>query len=237
VSLAIALQCSPGDLDAAVDLCDLIASLEGAPRLDVPVFIIFRRDCDSAAIHFMQKTLAAKFVKVFPMVALDFATGWPSGPNSVWHSCMTNVDLAKRQGWIKSDGVLCLEPDCVPLRRNWIDCLQKEWSNRSDDVWAIGHHHGEGESLHLNGVAVFDVDLLNDWSVLHGQPGEAAWDYFHRKLFLKISQDTPYITQFYKQPSLEEWQFRRVRKHGVLPAILHGVKDNSARAAARKILL
>jgi hypothetical protein len=237
VSIAVSLQCCPVDVDAAVDLADLIASLEPSPRLDVPFFISYRRDTDLEAVAFMQRVLSTKFVKVLPMVALDFSTGWPDGCNALWHSTMVSASLAKQQGWIRSEAVLTMESDVVPLRRNWIDCLNREWENRRDDVWAVGHHHGEGESLHLNGVALFSLDILNDWPVLHGQPGGQAWDFFHRKLFLKISQDTPYITQFYKQPSLEEWQFRRVRKHGVLPAILHGVKNGSARAAARRLLL
>jgi hypothetical protein len=235
--LAVALQVAPIDLDAAIDLADLLASLEGSPRMDTPMFIVFRRDVDMEGISFMHRTLATKFVKVFPMAALDFATGWPDGAAALWHSTLTNCSLAKQQGWITSTGVFTMEADCVPLRRNWIDCLQKEWQNRRDDVWVVGHHHGEGDWTHVNGNGIFSLDLLNDWPVLHGQPAGVAWDWFHRKLFLKISQDTPYITQFYKQPSLEEWQFRRVRKNGVLPAILHGVKNGSARAAARRLLV
>jgi hypothetical protein len=234
--LDFALQLSPIDQAAALDLCVLIADLQAAPRHDLTFFLVWRKDCDLSLVGKAVGALSDRF-DVRGFQAFDHAEGWPAGCAALWHSSITTFQLARQQGWTNATGVFTFEADVCPLRADWIDCLQKEWRDRREGTLALGHWHGEGESLHLNGNSAFHADIFNAVPRLHGQPEWASWDFYHREALLSVSQDTPYVTQVYKMPSIERWQFRRVKKGGVRPAVLHGVKDGSARDAARKLLL
>ena len=134
---------------------------------------------------------------------------------------------------------ISFEPDCCPLQTNWIELLQKEYDERSKPV--VGNVHDQeaegGIPRHINGNAMFPVWLAKDWPHLLETPITTAWDFHHREFINSQAQDTNLITSYYRRKLLTEPEWKTVSKNGVRPALLHGVKDATARGLARTHLL
>jgi hypothetical protein len=98
----------------------------------------------------------------------------------------------------------------------------------------VGHIH-DNPRTHLNGVAVYDIDL---WRIvgggkLNGGDAQVAYDIYHARDILPIAKDTPLIMFEYQRPTITAHDLFRPWKQGVEPALFHGVKDTSAREAVR----
>jgi hypothetical protein len=230
------LQCCPLDVEAAVELCALIADLEPGKRLGSEFWVVYRKDTPSDPLRQALKHLQAKFHQVHFHPAPNFGEGWPHGSNMLWGSAILLAATGKRENWTRCDGVLTFEPDCVPLRHGWLPALEREWV--AGGAEALGHVHQKGEDgEHLNGNAVFATDIATRYPQLMESRPDCGWDYYHRELLRGIARDTALISQQYKVPTTTPDELFSIRKHGQAPALFHGVKDGSARAAVRERLL
>jgi hypothetical protein len=152
----------------------------------------------------------------------------------MWTSVMIESCHRLREGWAHHQAVLTFEPDCVPLRADWISALELEWIKRRPAT-IVGHLHDEGyPSAHINGNAIFSATLAQDYPGVMTTAYMGSWDFANRELFLKIGVDTDLIYQLYGLKTIAEEDFIRIRKHEGRPALLHGVKDRSAQEWARK---
>ena len=130
---------------------------------------------------------------------------------------------------------LPLESDCTPLRPGWISELCEEFRlAQAKNYAAVGHIH-ENPTLHLNGVAIYDSNL---WKIvggnkLNGSDPQVAYDIYHRNNILPYAYDTPLIMMEYQRPTITAEDLFKPWKNGFEPAMFHGVKDGSARAAVR----
>jgi hypothetical protein len=228
-----ALQISPIDAREAVDLVHLICDIQPSSKCKEPRewLISYRRDTPLDRIWNIQKTLAAKFEVVHVSQATRYANGWPAGPNALWLCTMVCAADLRKNRLIKSDGVLTFEPDNVPARRDWMDRLESAYEHRIQPI--LGNLHQGTIPDHINGNAIFPVGFLKEYPEMLETPPSTAWDFYHRALLLTLAQDSPYLLQLYqrKKLTLEEW--RALRKFTVRPALLHGIKDSSARELAR----
>jgi len=234
--LLLAIQTWPGDVIATTKLTELVCDLEPQFRQDVDFALFHRRDVSKDDCKRWLEVASEKFTtRLFR--CNRHGTGWPHGPGDLWQDCMLQVGDMVREGKADWDGVLTFEADCVVLRVDWITALQKEWNSaREEGYQVLGHVHGEGESKHINGNAIFSATMIRD----HPETCRSAtsWDMEHRGLFLEIGKDTNLITQFYADRNhYSPKQLACVRKNGEIPALLHGLKDARNIDSARELLL
>lgn len=234
--LLLALQIWPGDANRTLALTRLICDIETKRRNDVIFGLFHTREVTQE----YTKEWAAITVEKFQTLILRsnrFGRGWPLGPGDLWQDCMLQMADRVIQGQSDVDGVLTFEPDCIPLRTDWIDCLKSEWEKAREKGYQVcGHIHGEGEGKHINGNAIFSATMIRD----HPKTCSSAtsWDMEHRALFLEIGIDTNLITQFYADKTLyTPEQLAKIRKNGEIPALLHGLKDSKNIDSARELLL
>lgn len=229
--LVPALQVCPFDIEAATELGAIIADIASENRQDKEFWIIHRSDTNPQKVVNLRNILGRKF-NAQSFTARTHGEGWPAGSNALWYSTMVEAWHRAREGYTKADGILTFEPDCVPLRPDWFEALESEWIKHEKPI--VGHlHHGN----HINGNAMFDMRLLERHSNVKWCSYEnTGWDWVNREYFVKIGCDTAMIWQRYQCQSITEAAFLAIRKDGQRPALLHGVKDGSARALARKYL-
>jgi hypothetical protein len=155
-------------------------------------------------------------------------------------SAFMEMSILQREGLMKNGAFLLFEPDCVPMRTDWLDRLSDEWdmaAQNGKEATGNWHQVGGPDTLHMNGNAIFGASYYDRHPNLMVGPATQGWDYFFRDHIIGISQDSAYIAQVYGMPTISESEFAGIQKHGRRPALFHGVKDNSARLLARKTLL
>jgi hypothetical protein len=232
--ILFALQVCPLDVRDGIELVHLICQME-PKKTQREWLICYRKDTPLDRVWTMQRALSAKFDRVFIALAQRFASGWPAGSNALWFSTMLQAAELHHSGEIEAEGVLTFEPDNVPLRRDWMDRLENAWEHRAKPI--VGNLHHSSIPDHINGNAIFPIEFLEDYPEMFETPPLAAWDYHNRELLLRLAQDSPYLTQLYQHKNMTLAEWRGLTKFTVRPALLHGVKDGSARIFARADLL
>jgi hypothetical protein len=236
--ISLCLQTCPLDMGAAGELVQLICDLEPVQRPETEFYLVYRRDCPYTIIKAFESLAGAKFGRAKACIARNHAVGWAEGCNMLAMSAFMEMSILRQQEVCRNDGFLLFEPDCVPLLPEWLDVLSAEWERaKAMGKEAFGHWHGADETLHMNGNAVFRSDFIDRHLNLMGGPGLQGWDYWHRQAYISLSTDSDYIYQWYGAGSINAEQLAGVQKNGKRPALFHGVKDGSARAAARQLLL
>jgi hypothetical protein len=238
--ISLCLQCCPLDLGPTFELVKLICDLEKHKREQTEFWLIYRKDVPLWVSKEFEKLARAKFGRGAACMARNHDTGWPGGSNMLAMSAMMEMALLYRQGACRNPAYLLFEPDCVPLAFDWIDQLASEWEiTVAEGKEAFGHWNMPGgllENLHMNGNAVFRSDFFDlhpQWTVGSANQG---WDFFYRDKYISVSRDSYAIHQLYSIPSISQEDLAAQLKHGKCPALLHGVKDDSARRAVRDIL-
>jgi hypothetical protein len=236
--ISLCLQCCPLDLEAAFELAQLICKIEKEPKDGYEFFLVYRKDCPHWVPREFQK-LAGKKFKALACLARNHDTGHPSGSNMLAGSAFIEMEILRRTEVVRNDGFLLFEPDCVPLAADWLEQLSNEWERaKRDGKEACGHWHQQGDAstLHLNGNAIFRTDFYDRHPTTIVGCGTQGWDYWFRDRLIPISCDTYAIQQYYNCPSITLEALEGVTKHGRRPALLHGVKDSSARRHAETMI-
>lgn len=231
IPVVFCLQVCPYDAQSAIELCALIADLQGKKRNDLEFWVVHRRDTPRGYIEWMNESLHRAFERPYFFSAPNFADGFPMGCNLLWNSTMLLAGTARTNGLTHATGILTFEPDCVPLSSDWMDALADEWQAAHAEV--VGNLVGEGEGQHINGNAMFRIDLLQRYPELGAFGWNQAWDTYHAELLTRIGKNTDLIAQDYQIANISEEELFKPRKGGVVPALFHGVKDGSARTAVR----
>lgn len=234
--LLLALQFYPGDEMQAQELATLITEIEPKMRDDVDFALVHTREVKSFIAEDIARILRQKFANVSIIRSKRFGTGWPMGPNDLWQDGMRQLQALYRAEKLRATAVFTFEPDCVPLRRDWIDTLKAAWAEAyANGKLVLGHAHNEPKT-HINGNAIFDIRILDRIPELIGCSAQTGWDVEHGQALLRHSQDTPFIHQLHRMKDIALDFFCGLRKMGFTPAIFHGVKDCSAIGHARRIL-
>lgn len=232
--LLIVIQYYENDRESAEELGTLIADLERVRNTIADILVFRRADAKEYSRGTLDK-LRDKFDKVFFETSRRRdARGYPFGPNQMWSDLVTLMGQVPQ--WRDNYyAFLPLESDCTPLRPGWIGELAEEFRlAQAKGYAAVGHIHANPVQ-HLNGVAVYDSNL---WKIvggnkLNGSDPQIAYDIFHRDSILPIAYDTPLIMMEYQRPTITAEDLFQPWKIGFEPAMFHGVKDGSARAAVR----
>jgi hypothetical protein len=222
-----------------MDLAKLICELEKEKRADTEFFLVYRKDCDVRLPKFFEHLAGMRFARVKACMARNHDIGWPGGSNMLAASAMMEMSILQRQGICHSPAFLLFEPDCVPLSFDWIDQLAAEWEiTKAEGKEAFGHWNMPGsipDNLHMNGNAVFAVNFSDRHGLLVGAATQ-GWDFFYRTKLIEVSRDSYAIHQLYSIPSISQSDLEAQTKHGKRPALLHGIKDDSARRGVRNML-
>lgn len=178
--LVLNLQFWEGDKAQAMALARLIADMEPNKRKDVVFLFSSRFDCehDSSTVEYVSQ----KFANVLTFTARRKATGWPEGPNQLYADSYQFCIELKRDGKIKSEAVLFMEADCVPLRVGWIDELIAEYKGCGKPVLGALILNERG-NFHINGNCIISIDFWRKYRrVLN--PSDIAWDAEFASLFV-----------------------------------------------------
>jgi len=238
--ISLCLQCCPLDLGAAFELVQLICELEKEKRPETEFWLIYRKDVPLWVPREFEKLAKHKFGRAQAFMARNYDVGWPSGSNMLAMSSMMEMSILCRQGTCRNPAFLLFEPDCVPLAFDWIDQLSAEWDlTKAEGREAFGHWNMPGsipDNLHMNGNACFKADFFDLHPQWHVGSGNQGWDFFYRQNYISISRDSYAIQQYYNAPTISQESLESVEKHGRRPALLHGIKDGSARRGVRTML-
>lgn len=240
--LVIAIQFYDKDREAAMRLAKFIVDLEPKFRDDVELCFVSRFDAVPITPGEMMR-----FVRTVPISWYHTETretGHPAGCNAMAREFFVEaIKRANNGEWANVDAILMLEPDCVPVARDWIDQLRAEWDNARYQPVVVGCYRDEGVDVpHINGNALFSTRLA-DYVDLSDVPG-LGWDSAMFKLLFDghgswTWAPTPLISNLFKETAVPHGRMAvNPFYKGILrpPVLIHGVKDESAWNYARKVL-
>ena len=233
----LALQYHYSDRDQAIRLAKLIADIEPARRDDVGLLFVNRFDSEpmdnKTIFHVLQK------MPVFSYQTETKRVGWPDGCNAMAIDTLKRVahGMTHNEQWKEVEGVLLLEPDCIPTAHGWIDMIVKEWmaaqvgGNLLMGTW----RDGGGPLGHINGNMVVNPFFANLYDLDH-LPDGLAWDC---AISLQVHKDwriTKLICNRWNERNLTPEQITQHRDDAAFrPVLVHGVKDESVLKFAEEV--
>lgn len=116
--MLVVLPTHAGDRALAVNLCEQIAFLGGAHNHECLIVSPVGTSMDG-----IENVLRGAFGQVFTHQYTATMRGWPYGANEIASVAMMHI-------WANPSlryHYLMLEPDCVPVRRGWLDMLDAEY--------------------------------------------------------------------------------------------------------------
>lgn len=254
-----ALQFSPMDRNQAMALARLIADI-GPAGQDKMDFMLCPR-FDTVVDTISESCLREKFGDVKTYQCRNLVNGWPKAPNAMVHE-IYNMFVAKCQSkeW-EYDAIFFGEPDCVPLSKDWIAKIWREW-NECNWKWpggntqlVLGHwltKQGNDSGVpHINGNCLISPKLLKVYPAFNNTVA-GAWDFTHARQILAHARPSKLIFSDYciggvnrRRPFLGCEDMFKVRildgptpisREPVQPVYLHGIKDIRSIDCVRSVL-
>lgn len=128
--------------------------------------------------------------------------GWPQSPNHGWLEAVIHMRelFAKRAANSVLPAWLWLEPDCVPIKSNWLDALEAEYKEANKGFLAAEVTHPRRR---LSGVALYPAIVsrylrhrrLGDLST-RSDKGD-AWDAYYSPEWIEFTHFTKLIQQMH----------------------------------------
>lgn len=253
MKLLVALQYHVTDQDAAVGLARLIADLvpeSKCPYADFLFSASFQAEHDLATIRYV----ARKFDQVRTYRCIKNVNGWPQGPNNQAHETARHFAHMVHSGRWHYSGILLAEPDCVPLKRDWIKLLFDEWHAGTQNCLGPWVTYGPPPyQQHINGNAIFGPRFILSNSQIFRAPDWIGWDAHNAGFLMAEGRASKWIFSDYQHGTPGnpwrdcDWLFsdrpifepHPLWRHGPQsPAWLHGCKRwDLAQACVRERLL
>jgi len=227
--LLIVIPYYEGDRTDAEELASLMADLERVPSTAADVMLFRRFDAKEFSLDVRAK-LETKFGRVLMRTCRQTdGKGYPFGPNSMFYDMV--MQFGQLPEWRENYyAFINFEPDAVPSRPGWITEIARAFQRASDEGFAcLGYIHND-PVRHLNGMAVYAIDIWRKVPAqrLSGGPPHICYDIYQAENLLPLACTTPLIHFEYKRPTISaEDLFNNPA------AIFHGVKDGSARRWVR----
>lgn len=219
-------------------ICDLIDGVCG--EADIMLSLAVGAKEDAATIE----RLRTKFHHVYIHRCHNEAKGWPHGPNNQMCEVFNEVFVGHRsRGWNYAAFML-IEPDCVPLKKDWIQVLHKEWHEGTQK--ALGAWLAVGDSdcgiEHINGNMMVSPEILFEDKSLR-RPSFRAWDINFANIFIAKGRASRFIWSDYKLGTqINPWisckdffgakQYKSDKNplfgEKLFPVWVHGVKSKEA---------
>jgi hypothetical protein len=237
--IAIALMFHPGDAAQAHRLKKLIADNEELPREDVEFYTFARAD----ALHDEGEPSRQITIK-FPRSTNDWTdskeSGWPLGPNMMAHDVLKyfdhNADITRL------DGVLLMEPDCIPVNKHWLNVLISEWNEaRSTGKVMMGAWRNSGPPCgHINGncmvIPALASFLKSKGYDIANFKTPIAWDCLIAPYLREDWATTGRILNRFQSFNCQPDDIATPDLGDDPPVLVHGYKDDSCFNLAQKIL-
>lgn len=230
----VVLQFYAGDRDAAEQLASLIADLERTRNHEADILLFRRADSPELSPQIVAK-LQSKFDRVLVQACRRIdAKGYPMGPNQMWSDLLM---LMSQVVPYRNDyyAFVNLETDVTPTGPGWIPTIIAAWKSAMAEGKPIIGHFCTDPFVHLNGMAVYSADVYRraGGNVLAGGSPQVCFDIRHHPTLFPMAKESPVIFFKYRQATITPDELFAVRRNGIAPALYHGVKDGSARAAVR----
>jgi hypothetical protein len=234
----ISISYFDGDRVDAFKLARFIADLEPSYRPDVELCFVARHDAMPITPSEM-----TQFITTFPVSWMRTATeevGHPKGSNAMAIDFFKESLHRVRDGsWGEVEAIIFIEPDCVPVAKDWINQLMREWmwAKTVCDVLALGCYRDKDVDVpHINGNAVWHPELARHIDFACDYTGK-GWDSAIAPQLIGRKVHTSLIANLWKETNVAESRMARnpFTPEGTPPPVLiHGVKDDSAWNFARK---
>ena len=172
-----------------------------------------------------------KFERVWHWHCARRGDGYPTGCNEMFydlHDRMASEPMkAIYSCWLN------LEPDCLPLKRGWMDVLAAEFQAiRAKGGNALGHVK-ETPQVHLNGAAIYACTHAEEVSMDTGRDGW-AYDLLWAPKVLPTAYNSKCIGGIWKTKTITPKELFSYRKDkSVEPVLFHGVKSMDGIIAVR----
>ena len=230
--IVIAIQFYEGDRAAAFRLAQFITDIEPTFRDDVELCFVNRFDCKPITPLEMVKFITTFKVSWFQTTTQE--TGHPAGCNAMARDFFAESLRRYRSGeWAEVQAVLLLEPDCVPVARDWINQLEMEWdfAKATGDFVVVGCYRDKDVDVpHINGNALWAPDLAARIDLAVDYTGK-GWDSALAHELKGHWFKTSLISNLFKETNVptERLANNPFTPPGTpAPVLIHGVKDESA---------
>lgn len=226
--IVLCMQYWEGDREQALRTSRFIADLQDghSDRFDFMFCPRFDSSLDPETIRYVSR----KF-NVWTHVSTRREVGWPAGCNGIVSDLFMESLKRYRNGtWKNVKAVWLLESDVTPLKKNWLDLIDKEWDQANALV--MGAWQPEWSPVgHINGNMLFVPNLAEKIRGLEGCPPHMPWDTFHAQKFSRHWHKSPQMVNFYKRTNVTP---NEIYPEGNPFCFVHGIKDSSGIDIARQ---
>jgi hypothetical protein len=234
--LLYALQVYDAEIPKAIELAKFHAKLSDYnPYLGAACLLVYRKDCPKSPE--LEKTLEYAFPNFSVYRSKRRDKGFPEGSNALWCETMQQVAALHQQHRLSSEFVLTTEADAYPIAKDWIPKLTEAWRRSKASVVGCWHPYigiGDSKCGHINGNAMFALNLAMLDSKFVGCPGQIGWDLYFAESFKAIGwADVPEIRNWYKRTQISAAELKKLQSENCV--FLHGIKDSSVVDLLRSI--
>ena len=162
---------------------------------------------ETALTHEITEELKKSFPEVGRIFAQDGFNGWPLGPNQMFSDASTHC-YRYQEPWY------FWEPDCVPMAKDWVDKLEKEFKTEPNKIMGSlvgGGMASNGKNVYklIVGSAIYPAKFLDycglaaslyNYNVAYRTSGVVPepWDVRCRWVFLEHGRNTELIKSYWK---------------------------------------
>ena len=162
---------------------------------------------ETALTHEITEELKKSFPEVGRIFAQDGFNGWPLGPNQMFSDASTHC-YRYQEPWY------FWEPDCVPMAKDWVDKLEKEFKADPNKIMGSlvgGGMASNGKNVYklIVGSAIYPAKFLDycglaaslyNYNVAYRTSGVVPepWDVRCRWVFLEHGRNTELIKSYWK---------------------------------------
>ena len=162
---------------------------------------------ETALTHEITEELKKSFPEVGRIFAQDGFNGWPLGPNQMFSDASTHC-YRYQEPWY------FWEPDCVPMAKDWVDKLEKEFKSEPNKIMGSligGGMASNGKNVYklIIGSAIYPSKFLDycglaaslyNYNVAYRSFGSIPepWDVRCRWVFLQHGRNTELIKSYWK---------------------------------------
>lgn len=159
--MLIALPYCSTDREQAQKLCDWMAELDTYPN---HTLLIFQEK------QAQPLTIKAEFRKVETISFVDSFNRWPISTTNAFQTVARHIEYNQKQPF------LFLEPDCVPLKKGWLDAIEAEYGRTKKPFMGAFVPGVGGSPDHCSGIAVYPGEVIKFAGQALMLDEDAPWD-------------------------------------------------------------
>lgn len=223
--IVLCMQYWEGDKQRALSVARMIADLQ-AEKDDRFQFMFLRR-FDATPVDDETIGYVGRKFDILTHTCRRKEVGWPAGCNGMASDALMLAQEKWNTGdWKRVTGVWLLESDILPLYRNWLYRIEREWKMALEDgklvmgAWSP-HHSPVG---HINGNMLFHPSLCDRVKGLEGSAPHIGWDVYHAQRLHRHAWKSNQMLNLYRGINVTEAD---IYAPGTRYAFVHGIKDDS----------